>query len=144
MYDSIACLLINQGRDADDFLDEAEMIAPWFKTALWYRAVNHRNHGRHAEAIAPLRRLIEIGPDSVDLSVSYNNGMFTDWAWDALVDSLLILDRRHEAAEVLAVASKARPDRLDYRTQALALQASLALDDELDEADAKWGRTAAG
>ena len=88
-------------------------------------ASNHRRQGRHEAALAPLRRLLDLGPEPSDLAVSYNNAMFTDWAWEGLADSLLQLGDRAGAAEVLAMAARERPQRLDLRTKSLALAASL-------------------
>lgn len=126
VYSGVGFWQVNHGIDATEVLDEAEMLAPWFKSVWWLRASNHRVQGRHAEAVPWLQQLLAVGPDTLDGVAAYHNGMFTDWAWVALADSLLVLGDRAAAAAVWAAAAAARPDRLEYRVKALALGASLA------------------
>lgn len=125
VYGGLGLARIERGDDVGDLVEEVELLAPWYLTGLWLRAANHRRQGRHREALAPLRRLLAIGPDPTDETVAYNNAIFTDWAWDALADSLLQVGDRAGAAEVYATAARERPDRLDLRTKSRALAASL-------------------
>lgn len=130
VYAGLGHWRVRHGLDATDLLDEADLVAPWFKALLWVRALDHRRQGRHEQAVAPLRRLLQIGPDTLDPVLTYNNEMFTGWAWDALSDTLVVLGRRAEAADVLATAAAARPGRRDYLTKSLALRALADLDEQ--------------
>ncbi len=130
VYSGLGLHQISRGRDVTALLDELAILAPWYKTTPWMRACNHRRQGRHADAIAPLRTLIAMGPDTIDPSLAYNNAMFTEWAWEALADSLLRCGDRAGAAAVWAEAAAARPERFDYRVKSLALAAATAPHDE--------------
>jgi glycosyltransferase involved in cell wall biosynthesis len=123
-YGSLGLALIDAGEDITDLVDEVELLAPWYLTTLWLRGRNHLQQGRAAEAIPPLRRLVEIGPDPGETSLAYSNAMFTDWAWEAWAEALVQLGDRSGAAEVFATAAAARPDRADYRVKSVALAAS--------------------
>jgi glycosyltransferase involved in cell wall biosynthesis len=120
-YAGLGLHLSANGHDVQPLCRELASIAPWYRTRHWMSALNHRRHGRFAESIEPLRVLIDLGADACDDSLSYNNSMFTDWAWDALSDSYLQLGDVAAAAAVFREASAYFPDRLDYRTKAAAL-----------------------
>jgi glycosyltransferase involved in cell wall biosynthesis len=128
-YGGLGLALVDAGEDISDLVEEVDLLAPWYLTSLWLRARNHLRQGRPGEAIAPLRRLLEIGPDPAETSLAYNNAMFTDWAWEAWAEALVHLGDRAGAAEVYATAAAARPERADYRIKSVALAAS-AGDDE--------------
>ncbi|MCU1394099.1 MAG: glycosyltransferase [Ilumatobacteraceae bacterium] len=127
-YTSLCMHRLDRGHEVSGLIDELDAVAPWCKSTPWMRAVNHRRQGRHADAIAPLRELIAIGPDTLDETLSYNNNMFTHWAWEALADSLQERGDLAAAADVMSEAAAAFPDRLDYRTRSIALR-SMASND---------------
>lgn len=119
------CLhLIGLGHDVASFVDEIIEIAPWYRTVDWIAAANHRQQQRHAAAVPHLKTLIATGIDPADDHVlSYNNEMFTHWAWHALAESLMELDDIAGAAAVYEDARAAYPDNVEYRTKAAALSA---------------------
>ena len=123
-YGGLGLGLIEAGEDITDLVDEVERLAPWYLTGLWLRGKNHLRQGRGGDAIASLRRLVEIGPDPADPSLAYNNAMFTDWAWEAWAEALVQIGDRAGAADVFAAAADARPERADYRVKSVALAAS--------------------
>lgn len=123
-YGGLGLALVDAGVDITDLVEEIELLAPWYLTALWLRARNDLRQGRPADAIGPLRRLLEIGPDPGETSLAYNNAMFTDWAWEAWAEALVHLGDRSGAAQVYATAAAARPERVDYRVKSVALAAS--------------------
>ena len=122
-YSGYGLQLIRRGDDVAGLVEEIRTVAPWFRTVDWIEAVNHRRQGRHADAIGPLRALVAIGPDPFDDSLAYDNRMFTDWAWDALADSLLEVGDVGGAAAVYREAAQAVPHSVEYRTKAAALSA---------------------
>jgi tetratricopeptide (TPR) repeat protein len=123
-YAGLGLHLSANGHDVDDLCREIARVAPWYRTRHWIAAINHRRQGRYRESVEPLRTLIEMGSDPLDDSLSYNNSMFTDWAWEALGDTYLQLCDIGSAASVFRDAAAYFPDRLDYRTKAAALGAA--------------------
>jgi glycosyltransferase involved in cell wall biosynthesis len=119
-YAGLCLFLTSAGTDVADLCEEVGNIAPWYRTRHWLEATNHRRQGRYRDSVEPLRALLAIGTDPLDDSLSYNNSMFTDWAWDALGDSYVQLGDLAAAAAVYREAATSCPDRLDYRTKAAA------------------------
>lgn len=125
-WGSLAVHLVERGDDATELVDELLEVAPWYLGAHWIAACNHRALEQHAEAVEHLRTLVAIGPDPVDPSLAYNNGMFTDWAWEALGDSLYQLGDVAGAAAVFVAASEARPGDRALRAKAIAMSSYAA------------------
>jgi glycosyltransferase involved in cell wall biosynthesis len=103
-FGGLAHSMIERGEDASELLAEMAVIAPWFLTRYWLEASNHRAQGRFAESLEPLWALVAIGEDPVDIVLTYNNAMFTTWAWEALADSLVQLGDHEGAAELYEMA----------------------------------------
>lgn len=123
VYGGLATRLINDGVDASDLIAEAREVMPDYRTLDWLEASNEIRQGRRESAVEPLERLISTGPDSLDPSLAYHNGMFTDWAWSALGEVYLELGDVAAAARVFRDASAIRPDDRELRTKAAALTA---------------------
>lgn len=114
--------LVSEGIDISELVDELGAIAPWYLTRHWMAARNAIRQGRDEAAIEPLRLLIHIGPDPFDPTLSYNNSLFTEWAWSTLAEVYLRLGRITEAAAVYESAAIQRPDDLEWSTRAVALR----------------------
>ncbi len=122
-YAGLGLELVRRGSDITPLLEELDGIAPWFRTATWMRAENHRRQGRYQEAIASLRELVAMADDVPDQTLSYNTALFTDAAWEALADCHVRLGDLRAAAAVYEEAARERPERLDYRTKSVGLAA---------------------
>ncbi len=120
-YGSLGVHLLERGADATDLAAEMLTVAPWYLSGHWVAACSHRARHRHAEAVGHLRTLLAVGPDPIDAALAYNNGMFTDWAWDALGDSLYQLGDVAGAAAVFATAAEQRPESRAFRAKAIAM-----------------------
>jgi tetratricopeptide (TPR) repeat protein len=123
VYAGLGVGLMDRGADITELLDELDALAPWYKTATWMRAENHRRQGRYREALTSVEQLLAMADAEPDPSLSYNLAMFTDWAWEAQADCLVHLGEVERAAELYAHAARQRPDRLDYRTRSAGLAA---------------------
>jgi tetratricopeptide (TPR) repeat protein len=117
---------IGRGQDVSDLVRELADLAPWYRTTDWMAAQNYAALHRPSEAVPHLRTLIATGDDTMDDSLTYNNAMFTTWAWELLAECLLSVDDIGGAAEVYQEASAFDPTNLEYRTKAVALRARAA------------------
>jgi tetratricopeptide (TPR) repeat protein len=126
-YGSLGVYLVERGVDAGDLAAEMLAVAPWYLSGHWVAASNHRARHRHAEAIEHLHALLAVGSDPIDGALAYNNGMFTDWAWDALGDSLYQLGDVAGAAAVFVAAAEQRPESRAFRAKAIAMSSYAAV-----------------
>jgi Glycosyl transferase family 2 len=122
-YAGLGLHLLANGHDVSDLVGEMSEVCPWYRTLDWLAAKNHASHGRPEAAIPHLQALLAVGLDPIDDSLAYNNAMFTDWAWELLVECQIEIDDMVGAAATAATAAAARPGDFAWRTKSMALAA---------------------
>lgn len=122
VYAGLGLARLRLGEDITPLLEELDELAPWYRTAMWMRSQNDRLGERYEAAIASLQQLLALRDAEPDPTLSYNEAMFTEWAWDSLVECHHQLGDFAAAARVYEEAARCRPDRLDYRTKSVGLR----------------------